>query len=253
MNQADIDNAADLLVAARNNPTLENAFDPSTMSAAPGDYDDVYQIQHAVASRVGKVGGWKAGADAADAKPVMAPIFASEIITSPATVDHDRYRLHGIEAELAFRLSDDLPARDKPYSDAEIAERVECMLPLIELVDSRLTEYSTAGDLWKLSDNQINAGLVIGEPIANWEKLDTTKQRVIQSFDGEVVVDNTGWNFPGTPIGLLRRVADTCRHCGGLKAGQIATMGSMTGILFVERGTKVTAEFEGLQTLSVTV
>ncbi len=253
MNPSDLADIADQLVAARNNPESGHAFDAVGAKVAPRNFEDVYQIQEAVAQRVGKVGGWKAGAETEDATPVMAPIFASEIVTSPTTIDHGRYRLRGIEAELAFRLRADLPARDTPYTDEEVADSVECMLPLIELVDSRLKDYAAAGDLWKLSDNQINAGLVIGEPIEDWQKLNTDRQRIIQSFDGKVVVDNTGWKFPGTPLGLLRRVADNCRHCGGLKAGQIATMGSMTGIMFVEPGTVVTAEFFNLGTLRVTV
>jgi len=130
---------------------------------------------------------------------------------------------------------------------------IDYMVPLIELVDCRLSDGRDSEPLWKLADNQINAGFVIGQPIKDWQSLDTQALQVIQRFDGKVAVDNTGYNYPDSPLGLLRRVAGSCRHCGGLKSGQIVTTGSMTGIMFVEPGTEVTAEFVGLETLVVSV
>jgi len=241
------------ILDARNQPQNAPLFDAMASGIALDSIEDSYRIQEAVAKQVGPIGGWKVGAEDAEATPFGAPVFAEDIVTSPAKITHQRYRLRGIEAEIAFQLKADLPAGDQPYTEAQVIDAIECMVPLIELVDCRLTEGRDSEPLWKLADNQINAGFVIGQPIKNWQSLDTQSLQVIQSFNGDVAVDNTGYNYPDTPLGLLRRVANTCSHCGGLKAGQIVTTGSMTGIMFVEPGTEVTAEFVGVETLVVSV
>jgi len=253
LSNTDLDAVVKQLVDARTQPQSAPTFAASASGINLDTLDDVYRIQEAVAKQIGAIGGWKVGADDAEATPVAAPVFAQDIITSPATITHERYRLRGIEAEIAFRLKADLPAGDQPYSEAEVIEAIENMVPLIELVDSRLTEGRDSAPFWKLADNQINAGFVIGQPIVEWQQLDTDNLRVVQRFNGEVAVDNTGYNYPDSPLGLLRRVANSCRHCGGLKAGQIVTTGSMTGIMFVDPGTEVSAEFAGVETLTVTV
>ena len=39
--------------------------------------------------------------------------------------------------------------------------------------------------------------------------------------------------------------------CGGLRAGQVITTGSLTGLRFVDPGARVVAEFSGLGTVEV--
>ena len=81
-------------------------------SCRPQSDADAYQIQDAVTSELGEaIGGWKVGAASATAAAYCAPIYATMIRQSPASYNAAELRLIGIEAEIAFRLARDLPAR----------------------------------------------------------------------------------------------------------------------------------------------
>ncbi len=244
MNHSDIDLIAEKLVAARQTNRLDHTLDTDAIGVAPTALEDAYRIQQAVVDATGAVGGWKTGASTAQSVPIAAPVFADCVYPNNVTLKRERMRLIGLEAELAFRMAHDLPASATPYQQDEVEAAVDCMLPLIELVDSRLRDFAAAGDLWKLADNQINSGLVLGRPIHDWRQLDLARQRVVLRADQQLIADATGWNYDGTPIGLLVRFVNTfADHCGGIRAGQVVTLGSMTGIDFIESAATVSADF----------
>jgi len=254
MQETDVQNIADQLLTARRSRLLQDAVDTAAVDIAnvPRVIDDAYQIQSAVVARVGAVGGWKTGADSASAVPIAAPIFADDIYDSGTSLAPGTMRLMGLEAEIAFRLGSDLPPRSHAYSEKEFLDAVETMVPLIELVDSRLQDFEAAGSIWKLADNQINSGLVIGEPVLNWQQLDFSALRAILKVDHQIIRDNRGWNYPDTPAGLATRFVNTfSEHCGGIRAGQIITTGSLTGIDFIDTGATVTAELENIGSVQV--
>lgn len=254
MNKVELADAVEKLLAARRAGTAEAAFDTDSSDLAAPSLDEAYQIQSGVVAAVGEVGGWKTGADSAISVPIAAPIFADRIYPSGTHLPAGSMRLIGLEAELAFRLANDLPPRETLYSEAEFIAAVDCMLPVIELVDSRLLDFEAAGAMWKLADNQINSGLVFAEPIVDWQSLEYSKQQVVLKCAGKFVADGNGWIYPGTPVGLATRLVNSFKdHCGGMRAGQILTLGSLTGIDFVQTADLVTAEFQNLSTVEVTL
>ena len=90
-------------------------------SCRPQSDADAYQIQDAVTSELGEaIGGWKVGAASATAAAYCAPIYATMIRQSPASYNAAELRLIGIEAEIAFRLARDLPARAAAYDRAQV-------------------------------------------------------------------------------------------------------------------------------------
>jgi len=217
MQETDVQNIAARLVAARRSRLLVDTVDTEDpgIGAAPGTLEDAYQIQRAVADQTGAIGGWKTGADSVSAVPIAAPVFADDIYASGATLKPGSMRLIGLEVEVAFRIGRDLPTRSNPYSQQEFLDAVETMVPLIELVDSRLRDFEKAGPLWKLSDNQINGGLVIGDPIENWSQLDLKSLRAILTADQTVIKDSHGWHYPDTPAGLATRFVNTFSGSSG--------------------------------------
>jgi 2-keto-4-pentenoate hydratase len=158
----------------------------------------------------------------------------------------------GIEAEIAYRLSTDLPARDRPYTRQEVGAAIGGMLPAIELVDTRLANHDAASPLWKLADNQLNWGLVIGDLVTEWRRFDPLSQPVQLEIDGAVVARGRGGNTAGDPFRLMVWLANNCgSHCGGLRQGQVVTTGSLTGLRFLAPGARVRASFEGLGEVAV--
>ena len=111
--------AARLLCAARGGEPLAEL----PAECRPQSDADAYQIQDAVARRLGEtIGGWKVGVASPTTAAFCAPIFARMIRPSPAAYAASELRLIGIEGEIAFRLGRDLPARAAPYE----ARRGDC-------------------------------------------------------------------------------------------------------------------------------
>jgi 2-keto-4-pentenoate hydratase len=66
-------------------------------------------------------------------------------------------------------------------------------------------------------------------------------------IDGRVAVEQKGGNTAGDPRRLLHWLIDhAVRRRGGLRAGTMITTGSYTGMIFVDKGARVEAEFEGV-------
>ena len=242
--------AAELLTGARaEGPTLTG----EAVGFSLAGLAEAYEIQALVATKLGGAAAWKTGAPSPDAEPIFAPILQGLVHASPARLEAMRFRRLGIEAEIAYRLCRNLPARAEPYTRAELIDAVDALVPAIEVVDSRFAACEHLDPLWKLADNQINGGLVIGQPIEDWQRVDPMTQPIVLTVDGEVVASGEGGNAAGDPLRLLVWMANHVGdHCGGLRAGQIITTGSLTGLRFVRPGACVVAEFAGLGRAEVT-
>ena len=245
----DVERAASVLVAARQQHRQVEPFQPG-----PARTEDAYAVQDAVARRLGPLAGWKVGAKAPGETPNAAPLLAGLVRPSPADWPSSSLHMIGIEAELAFRLGQDVEARTEPMDRHEIWDSIATVHASIEIVDTRLADWREADRLWVLADNQSNGGFVHapeGVPFRNASFLDVPVRLVINE---RTVVDGRGGNPAGDPRWLLEWLVDHCaRHRGGLRAGMFVTTGSYTGMPFVEPGASVEATFEGIGTVRLRV
>ena len=211
-----------------------------------------YAVQDAVAGTLwlstgDRIRGWKVGSSDPKVTPIAAPMPASKVFESVAELPAANFHWIGIEAELAYRLSADLPPRATPYDDDAIAGAIESVHVAIEVCDSRIRDWKTADPHWKLADNQMNAALVVGAGRPDWRNVDPTRERCTLTVNGEVVGEATGAHPFGDPLKLLPWLANHCaKRRGGLRAGDVVTTGSWTGMSFVEPGADVVANFAGV-------
>jgi 2-keto-4-pentenoate hydratase len=215
----------------------------------PQSEAEAYAIQDAVAQRVGPIKGWKTGAPGPDAEAAYAPIF--DVIAGPGIFPAATQHLFGIEAEVAFRLASNLPKRDKPYGRHEVVAAIASMHPVIELVETRFADFAKIDALSKLADNQSNAALIYGPAVPGWQSLglDLGRPPIKVSFDGKVAAETTG-NSGGDPLRLLTALANHCTtRTGGLRAGDMITTGSITGVSFAKPGAVVVGDFGRLGTV----
>ena len=241
---AGVNSAAELFLDARH---TGHRLAQLPQDVRPATLADAYAIQDAVASKLGAIGGWKVGARSASSEPTCAPLPAALIVRSPQRFAAGRFALNGVEAELAFTLSDDLPARAEPYRIADVAAAVTTMHPAIEVVDSRFVEMSAVDPLSVLADFQSHGALVVGAGVPLPASCDWSMQPVTLDIDGARVVDTRGGNPAGDVLGLLAWVANhVAARNGGLRRGDIVTTGSWTGLRFVAPGARVDAEFAGI-------
>jgi 2-keto-4-pentenoate hydratase len=192
---------------------------------------------------------WKAGTSGPQAEPNGAPI--GDVRASPAAFPADAFHMIGIEAEVAYRFSRDLPV-GATLGEAEIAEAVGEVLVTIEVCDTRIADWQAVSPLWKLADFQLNGALVTGSGTRDWRAIDFGKQSAELWVNGQKKVERTGVHPLGNPFGLLPWAAAHCaQRIGGLKVGDVVTTGSWTGMEFVKPGDEVKAVFPGIGEASV--
>jgi 2-keto-4-pentenoate hydratase len=213
---------------------------------APQTEAAAYAVQHAVAARLGPIGGWKVGAAGPDGSPSGAPLPASGIVEAPARLPPS-YSDRLVEAEIAFRIARDLPPpRDAAYAREEVIAAIGGCHPVIEVVQWRIAQWRPATANLKLADNAGHGGLVVGESVPAWQAIDFTALRVTQDIKGQAPKHGTG-NPAGDMIRLIVWLANEgAVWAGGLKAGQIVTCGSWTGVTEAAAEAPVTVTFAGL-------
>jgi 2-keto-4-pentenoate hydratase len=235
--------AAQRLLAAR-----EQAAGVPFREILPADRAGAFAIQDATVATLGAIGGWKVGAKAIDAQPACAPLPASGILPTGAVLQGPRWRLRGVELEVAFRLGRDLDPQGRLLSRAEIAAAIDHVLPVIEVVETRLADWRQSDPLASLADLQSHGALVLGAPAAVApETVDLRQLEAYLAFDGQAVASARGANPAADVWRLLAWLALHCSERGvPLRAGQIITTGSCTGMLFAPEGAAVLGQLAGI-------
>jgi 2-oxopent-4-enoate/cis-2-oxohex-4-enoate hydratase len=158
-----------------------------------------------------------------------------------------------IESEICFRLTADLPARERHYRPEEVAEAVVACASL-ELVDTRFdTGYrplrqmldSRATRLEAFADHNTTGAFVVGDARADWRGFDFAELRLVMTAGDKVLFDTVGGHALDDPFLPAVVLVNRMRHRGGLSAGQILVTGSFTGFTEVEPDTPVVADFKG--------
>ena len=186
-------------------------------------------------------------------EPTAAPIAPERLLSSPASVAGSSMRMLGVEAEVAFRMTKDLPARARPYATRTVLAAVGEALVAIELCDTRLANWKKTSGLWKLADFQNNHALVTGSGSRDWQKIDFLKQEV-EFRIGTRIVKAKGAHSFGNPLRLLPWLAAHCAKRGlGLHAGDVVTTGAWTGLEIAKAGDEVTARFPGIGEATVKI
>ena len=235
-----IDPLTEALIAARaGGPKLSDSAETGLSR------ERVLMVQQQVADRLGPVGAFKVACPP-DAPIVMAPIFASDIYPATASLDLPHDEPIGIELEYGFRLTAPLPDPQDSDFVEKLRESVE-LLPVVEIVRTRLADVEQASADLKMLDNQLNGGLVLGEPCRDWKEHDLTRATAYLRIGDEVLIDGTA-QVPGgdafASLALLCRAIGT--HCGGLQVGQVVITGSLNGLPWRMPPFDVQARIEGL-------
>ena len=206
-----------------------------------------YAIQDATLAAIGPIAGWKVGAKGPQVEPHCAPLPASGIHASGVTLTGRAWRWRCVEVEIAFRLGRDLDPKGKLLAPAELADAFDAVLPVMEVVESRLADGHTADPLAQLADLQCHGALVLGSPSAlSPAHIDLRTLEASLSFGGTSTAHTRGGNPAQDVWRLLSWLALHCAQRGQpLSAGQIVTTGSCTGLLNAPMDTTVRGEIAG--------
>lgn len=248
MNPIAIAAAARLLAEARQSGTRLDALPEN---ARPSTNAEAHAVQDALIDLVGEpVAGWKV-AGITPESVMRGAILGGRLLPSPATIPAGMMPLRGIEAEVAFRFDSDFPDRDEPYAYEEVVAAV-VPLAVIELVDSRFASYADTPPQHRLCDFMSNGGLVYAEPLAEWRDIDLVSIPVVLRSDAATLADSKGGHANGDPLLPAVALVNALRNGRHIRAGQIVTTGSYTGLKFAAAGERIEAAFEGLGRVEVT-
>jgi 2-keto-4-pentenoate hydratase len=154
--------------------------------------------------------------------------------------------------EIAFGTGRELPPRATPYTEAEVLEAIAAAFPAIELVSSRYADPSKVSVPESMADAVAHAGFVMGEDVPGWRGQDLAGLTVRQTCGGAVQVERVGGNPSGGPLVALVWLANHLPSVGlQLRAGEVVTTGSCTGLLYVDGGQRVTGGFLGFGEVAV--
>lgn len=223
-------------------------YDGLPEACKPAGLADAHAIQDAATALLGDpVAGWKVG-KSPDGQIAHGALLRSRILIDGARVDAATMPLLGVEAEIPFRLTRDLPARAAPYGYEEVASAVVAF-PGIEIVDSRFRGYPKPPFLDRLADFMSNGAFVCGRERADWRSFDLTTLDAELTIGGKSIVRRIGGHPAGDP--LLPALAWINERRAGLRAGQIITTGTYTGLNFAQPGQAVVANFTGFGSVTV--
>ncbi len=228
-----------LLEARRSGqPWQPEAFDASL------DLADAYAIQSGVAQALGWFPqgprAWKVGGTAL---VTAAPL--PELLASPASWPAAAQPEWLIEAELAFRLS------RTPVGPYDLLDCLGTVCVSIELIGTRLVDGLQAPTAWKIADQSVHAGLVIGPErpyaeLAGYGPADWAAQACRIEVNGQTRLQGQGGHPSGDPLATLPWLLDhAAAHGAGLRAGDLVTTGAWL-LTTVRAGDDVTVSFDGL-------
>ncbi len=229
----------------------------------PSTLDDAYEVQQALVERLLPESARPIGFKCACTSPIAqaalhvdAPLFGRLLphTSSPsgAVLPADRFTHRVIEAEFAFRIGSDVPARDTGHTRQSIAEHIDAVLPAIEIVDHRFVSW-TVGAPQVAADNAIHGWWVHGDPLTDWRHLDLASAAVEVRRAGDVVTTGSGANVLGHPLAVMAWLADELPVRGlALRTGDLVTTGVTTDVFEAEPGDAIAAAFGGVGEVRLT-
>lgn len=241
-----------------------NRLERSRMAALPEEYapqsiEDGYRIQdelHEVLSqaRLGAIVGHKIGCTTKVMQaylnidqPCAGGIFERTVHRRDAVLRHGDFVRVGVECELAVRLARPLEAASAPFDRAAVAAAIGEAMAAIEIVDDRYQNWRELSVAALVADDFFNAGIVLGDPVAIWQRLDLARIKGSLAIDGKIVGTGTGADVLGHPLEALAWLANQRAQRGqGLAEGAIVMTGSIVQTHWMERGHQAVVTLDGL-------
>ena len=217
----------------------------------PPDKATAYKIAGLVAEELGwPVRGWKIAAMKEEMQKALrtdSPIYGRVYFTKPTPITVERAKLASPipEVEYQAKLGIDLPPREKPYSVEEVTEAVASLHPGLELAECRFVHDGAFPPLPAILADGAGAGTIIyGPPIEDWRKRDIAGQEATLASNGKLRRKGTAAAALDHPMVPLTWLANELSRTGvGMKAGEMVSTGTLTGMLAPKAGETYIADF----------
>lgn len=245
--------AAAWLLSARQDMTVQDNLPPSLY---PSSTRQAYRVQEELVLRLKKlhdspVVGYKLACTFA---PLM-KMFGTDRPFYGCLMKHSTYDNNValaakdftqriMEPEFLLIMDKDLPASGHPYTAETILPFVGKLVPSIEVVDHRYSDFTKVGINALIADNAIHGVSILGEPVNNWKTIDLAAHRVDLRINGEIKETGSGENVLGNPLNAMAWLANTLKsHGKTLKKGDLVTTGAASPTCQAGAGDQIRASF----------
>jgi 2-keto-4-pentenoate hydratase len=184
-------------------------------------------------------------------RPLFGRLLPGTTSADGATLNADTFVHRIVEAEIGFRLAEDVEPIDGGHSAHTIADFVAAVIPAIEIVDYRYGSW-TVGAPQVAADNAIHGWWIAGEPLVDWRHLELAEVAVTVERNRSVETTGMGANVLGHPLNVLAWLAEELPQYGErLRAGDLVTTGVTTDVFEADAGDEITAHFDGVGSVRV--
>ena len=221
-----------------------------------------YHVAALVAEELGwPVAGWKIAAMKQEMQqalrtdsPIYGRVFAPFVKASPLAVEHAKLCSPIPEVEYQALLGSDLPPRSKAYAIEEVSEAVASLHPGLELAECRFIHDQAFPPLTAILADGAGSGTILyGPAIEDWRTRDIAGQEVTLACNGEPRRSGSARAAIEHPLVPLTWLANELSHTGvGLRAGQMVSTGTLTGMLAPKPGDTYVADFGPLGSVTLT-
>jgi 2-keto-4-pentenoate hydratase len=226
----------------------------------PPDKATAYKVAGLVADELGwPVLGWKIAAFKEELQRELrtdSPIYGRTFFVkeTPVTVAHATLASPIPEVEYQAKLGVDLPPRAKPYSQEEVTDAVASLHPGLELAECRFIHDAAFPPLPAILADGAGSGTIIyGPAIADWKNRDIAGQMVTLTTNGRLRRQGTAAAALDHPMAPVTWLANELSRTGvGMKAGQMVSTGTLTGMLAPKPGEVFVADFGPFGSITVT-
>jgi 2-keto-4-pentenoate hydratase len=234
--------------------------DPADVTE-PASTAESYVVQNEIVRLSGlPTCGFKVGSTSAEARKILGttepgscPVLAPYYFEAPAEITLNPEHMPALEGEFAFRMGHDLPAREADYDVLEVSDAIDAVAGAIEVVGTRLKGgLAGKGRFLVTADCGANIALVVGAWHEHWREIDLKAHPVTMYVNDQGKGAGTGEQALGDPINVMVWLANQQSKLErGLKAGEVVSTGTCTGLDGVAPGDRVRADFGSLGNVDI--
>lgn len=188
--------------------------------------------------------------------PVAGPVLAPLVQSEPGTVSVGNFLHLCAEAEIAFRITEPLDAKEGPWDADSVTHAVGAAMAAIEIADDRYARDASFKSITLLTaDFAHNFGCVLGAEVAEWQDIDLAAEALSITLNDHEIGVGTGAAVLDHPLKSLAWLANNLNARRlRLEPGDFVLTGCVTETIWMGAGEKLVVEATNLGrvTLSVT-